>query len=508
MPYEEIPRPIIPLWLCALCLSLILLGITSRMAVIGLSRYLNQSAENSAISGILDVSESKNIYPNQSTTPFRLYTYTPLQALIVGKLLAPLKHSSVMTRVYLIRLTSFFFMFLSFFIFWKFYFRGNGISMYYFLLALGLSLSEFGNYALSGRNDALALLLEISAGTFFINWITQQKKTLLIPYACFCSLALLARQNSAAMIIGGILYLLANRKYHEFFLASLTFTIFTMFSFLMISHLFPDFWTHSFKTHVGVWRAFYWLHLNSLQFFACYSLFLFLGARNLFRRNESQTIFFLKLVAAISFLISAVLIHRHGAWLNYFFETLIILIFFVSRELLHTATLPQNSKTRILLALAIPFYAILISFVNLTKASKQYRSLAFLEFTEAAKKVQKLAPQGGVSLGAWAQGLGVHLRDWEIIGPEILNGSHYGEANYSNFKWVYEKLNTKINSANPPALLYVNPKCGGTNMAAPLISDPYLMPLMGNYKLSAVIYPWLCLYSRQTSAPTDNSTED
>jgi len=80
------------------------------------------------------------------------------------------------------------------------------------------------------------------------------------------------------------------------------------------------------------------------------------------------------------------------------------------------------------------------------------------------------------------------LRDWEWIGPEILNGSHYGEANYAQFFGVYETLEKKIASSTPPALLYVNPDCGGAKTAAPLISDPHFLKLMGQYQLKSVIY--------------------
>jgi hypothetical protein len=105
-----------------------------------------------------------------------------------------------------------------------------------------------------------------------------------------------------------------------------------------------------------------------------------------------------------------------------------------------------------------------------------------------------LAPQGGIILGALAQGIGVHLRDWEIFGPEILNGAHYGETNYRHFKWVYEEISQLSQSAAPPALLYANPNCGEAKIADPLISDPYLKPLIKHYQLKEVVYPWLCLY--------------
>jgi|GEM_PF-2875360 len=483
-------------WLLTMSIYLILIGVGSRMLVIGGSKYLNQSAENLAVLGALEVSEGKNIFPTNTVSPFRLYTYTPVHAWLVGTLISPLKSKSTLARAYAIRFLSFVFLILSFFVFWKFFIHGNDIPNILFAMGLALGLSEFGNYGLSGRNDTLALMFEIVAGSFFVCWIQKRTNYLLLFFSLSCSLALLTRQNSASMIISGGLFLLLNRRWRELLLVTISFLTIMSVELLAINHYFPYFWSHSFKTHIGVWRAFYWLHPSTLFFIACYFLFFVLGLKNILKTDTAPKISFLKLAILVSAVLSFILIHRHGAWLNYFLETILLLSFFTSRELVELFKENGPSKTKHYLSFIIAGFALFICAYNLIRTQTQFKGLARLDFPGATAQLKSIAPQGGVSLGAWAQGLGVYLRDWELIGPEILNGGHYGEANYKNFQWVYQNLKQKIETPSPPALVYVNPDCGGTKTASPLIADPHLKELMGNYQLKTVLYSWLCVYMK------------
>ncbi len=495
MSFQTRLLPSIPSSILKFSLVLLFLGVSSRMVVMGLGSYLNQSAENAALAGVLDVSENKNIFPSSDISPFRLYTYTPLHAWIVGFFIKPFQSLSLMSRVYMIRLTSLLFLSLIYLLLWKYYIKPLSISGMAFFISIGLSISEFGNYALTARNDFLALLIEILAGVFFISWIRTQKKWQLILFAISCSLSFLTRQNMFGMILAGEIYLLTNRRFSSLLLINFVYLLFLSTSLGLIVFYYPDFLNHSFKAHAVLWRPFYWKQLSTLSFFTCYSLFIFLLIIQLTKKQISPVLKFLKIALFTSALIPVLQIYRPGGWLNYFFETILFSLVFSSLEISHVQQLSQTSYYRKFVTYSIVTLSVITLLISFFKAKKQFDSTAFLDYSKGAQIVKELAPQGGITLGALAQGFGVHLRDWEIMGPELLNGAHYAESNHSHFKWVYEQLSLKVKSQSPPVLLYVHPDCGEPKIAAPLISDRRLRKLIGNYQLKTQIYPWLCLYT-------------
>ena len=476
------------------CITFIFLGVGSRMVVIGMSRYFNQSAENAALNGVLDLSEGTNIYPPNTISHFRLFTYTPLHALLIGSLIKPLKQFSLLTRVYAVRLSSFFLLLLIYYLIWQFHLKPHSLSFSVMILAIALSFSEFGNYALSARNDFLALFFEVLASVFFLSWIKKQTYSWLVIFAVTCVLTFLTRQNTVGMVLAGGGYLLLTKRFREFIVLSIIYCSSLIIGLFLTGHFYPYFFDHAFKAHAIFWRPFYWTELSTISFFICYSSFLFLSLRFLAKPQASKSLSFLKLSVFTSALGPAIQIYRPGAWFNYFFESILFLIVFCALEISFINQLAVGSRYRKLIVLCMVFISITIGSLHLFKAKKQFTSTAFLNFANSAEKVRELAPTGGVTLGALGQGIGVYLRDWEVLGPEILNGAHYGETNYPHFKWAYQRLATLINSETPPALLYANLNCGADKEASVLISDPYLMPLMGAYQLHTVIAPWLCLY--------------
>jgi hypothetical protein len=478
-----------------LLLGLIFATVGSRAFIMGAGNYLNQSAENSALAGAIDFSERKPLFPDTQAGKFRLYTYTPLHAWLVGTLLKPLPIHSLIKKVYVIRLTSFLFLFAIYTLLWNFHIQPRKIPRLCFLFAIALSLSEIGNYVLTGRNDFLALFFEILGSVLFVTWIQSKQGWLLSAFAATCTLSFLTRQNMIGMILAGCIYLLARLKFKEFILLILSYSLLLGSSLFAIFRSQPHFLEHSFKSHAVFWRPFYWTEFSTLSFLICHAFFLFLVFKNITRKHTSESINFLKLAFFTSALVPCIQIYHPGAWLNYFFESILIGIVFCSEELLQVDKLPPKSNYRRFISFCFVLVPLVISTIALLKARKQASSYAFYDFSRGAETARKLAPQGGITLGPLAQGLGVYLRDWEMIGPEILNGTHYGETNYLRFQWVYDKLARLKETQSPPALLYVEPQCGKTPTADSLISDPHLKPIMGHYRLEKVIYSWLCLYS-------------
>lgn len=464
------------------------------MLVMGTGSYLNQSAENASLAGALDVSEGKNIFPDKTVIPFRLYTYTPMHAWIVGNLIKPFNNSNLMARVYLVRLFSLFCLIAIYILLWRYYVSPLGTSLLIFLISVALSVSELANYALTARNDFLAILFEIAAGAIFLSWIEWKKSWQLSLFPLLCVLSFLTRQNVLGMVLAAEIYLLLKKDFKSMLKVGMIYTLTLGSSLGLILHFYPQFWDHSFKAHAVYWRPFYWTEPATLTFLVCYSLFLLLASLSFFKRQSSATMQFLKLSILTSALIPAIQIFRPGAWLNYFFEPIIFSIYFCCLELTQINSLKHKTRLKTIVAILMVVISVVTCSISILKAQKQWTSTAFLPYREGADITRRMAPKGGIILGALAQGIGVHLRDWEILGPEILNGAHYGETNYPHFKWVYEEISQLAQSASPPALLYANPNCGEAKIADPLISDPYVKPLIKNYQLKEVIYPWLCLY--------------
>jgi hypothetical protein len=464
------------------------------MVVMGTGTYLNQSAENASLSGALDVSEGKNIFPDKTVFPFRLYTYTPLHAWLAGNLIKPFQNFPIMARVYLVRLFSLFCLFAIYIVLWRYYIKPIGSSFFIFFISVALSFSEMANYALTGRNDFLALFFEVLAGTLFLSWIRTKHSWFLALFPWVCVLSFLTRQNVLGMILGAEVYFLLKRDIKSMVRVGVSYTLVLGSSLAFILHYFPYFWDHSFRAHAVYWRPFYWTEPATLAFLICYSLFIVLTLISITKRQPSTVLQFVKIAVITSSIVPAIQIFRPGAWLNYFFEPILLSTCFCCLELTRINSLPHQNRYRKFVAVFMIIVSLITFSISALKAQKQWTLTAFLPYQEGAETIRKISPQGGIILGSLAQGLGVHLRDWEFLGPEILNGAHYGETNYSHFKWVYSELSNRIQSANPPALLYANPNCGEAKTAEPLLSDPYLIPLIKHFQLKDILYPWLCFY--------------
>ena len=401
-----------------------------------------------------------------------------------------------MTRVYLARLSSLLALLMIYFLLWKYFIKSLKISTIAFICAIALSLSEIGNYALTGRNDFLAIFFEVLAACFFVRGIHQPGTRWIILTSLSCTLAFFTRQNLFGVIGGSLLFLAYQKNFKKILILGFSYVFFISITFFTVSHFEPHFLDHSFKAHTVIWRAFYWGELSTLSFFICYSLFILLFLSQISQKTSVAEIFFLKILVLSSSIIPLIHLYRPGSWLNYFFEPIFYAIPICALKLDSLTLLSPTSKKRQAFAASFIIVCGLSSVIALWKAKVQYRTTAFFEYERGAQQVRELAPQGGITLGGLAQGIGVYLRDWEIFGPEILNGAHFGETNYPHFKWVYETLDQHLKQNRSPALLYAHPKCAQNVSAETIITDPYLLPLMGSYRLKKVIYPWLCLYSQ------------
>jgi hypothetical protein len=430
-----------------------------RCAVLLTSRNYNVASEANGLYGIFEVADGKPLYPPITAKPYGIYLYAPLHAFVNSGLIHLLGASELFSRVLTVRLVSLVALALAIGLLWLGVVRPSRVTGLSFGTALLLALSKFSDYATSGRNDTISLLLEMAALVFFTFYIRERKSRWVTLFFAVSCLSVWTRQTGAMVFVSAMLWLAYRREFRIVLRISSMFVIVNGFLFLLLYLVTQgNVMDHMFLSNIRgfrpVNRAFF--DASLLSFLASYILFVPLVILGI-KRDRSGTGGFITTVLAVSALLSSSFFMRAGGDVNYYFLSLFVGVYFAALTL---DSLFSEANARIVagttLALIAQFALVGYVYVNKSISARQSGSLPFAVVTE---RIKSELPERGYVLGYYAQSLSVYLRGWALYGPDVTNGGVVANNAHVKFRRLIHEADAAIRSGEVQSLIIATPGC-------------------------------------------------
>jgi hypothetical protein len=485
--------------LITLALAAIAIGSFIRINQNLSSQDYNLGSEGSYLFGTLNISDGLPLYPGKGMHPYYIYVLSPLHALASGSFLRIFAGKALATKVVIARLFNLFCTAASFALLFFTLLRGRRISWFAVFCALALASPRIVEYSSSGRNDLLALAIEMGALFAFLSWLKHRRALWLSIFVLMAILAIATKQTSLAIFVSGVIWFLWDRQPKA--AAKLTFVFIVLsavFFFVVLrvtkgALLEQAFWINFQRNNQH--HANFLLGRPFLAFVAGFVLYALISLRGIvraLRTSQDSRLRFSALAALVSLIVSSFLILRPGGDSNDFILPLVLCIPFCATQLEHW--FGQRGMGVVLGVLLLVQFGVDGYFMRekIQGASR----LNSVPYERGAAKLRSQFPPYGIIVGEYADSLIVHLRAWSFHGPDVTAGTATTRVAAPKFDWVFSDGEEMAKEHEISAVVVAAEKCEPSRTFA---GTPYSSQVKWGAGIKGYVFKekpesWLCVY--------------